>query len=38
MIELLADLVQLSVAAWLVLVLCAGVIGAFAGACIRERR
>ena len=34
MIELLADLAQLSVTAWLALLLCAAVIGAMAGACL----
>ena len=38
MIELLLDLGQLSVTAWAVLMLCAGVIGMFAGMCLRDWR
>jgi len=34
---LLTDLAELSVPAWLLLMLCAGVIGIFAGACLGGR-
>ena len=35
---MMADLANLSVTTWLVLILCAGVIGMFAGACIGGER